>query len=633
MSFIEKLLHIAPGSAEKTGLLEKDKSTGKAGDKSGLFGSTLAKFGEKISKEDPKDQKEEIGIKKVKLSRGGLEVEISYPKSLIEKKGKGQAGKVITDPALLHELTGKSSASKERSDGVKGNTKSDTKQKSEVSESLIKKDSKEIINTKKDDTGHLSVLKKSSAIQDPKSKDQPEDETTDPKKVSGEVTKDVKHTPESAGQVDDSDSLQQTVSDKNPDEIGKTDQKKDRDHKVKEEKSDSPNTSVTNNLLQSSEAKVAVKHPQENIKIVKPETKRIFAENIGKKQEVESPSRTGKHSDVSVFEAVSPKPAPGTTEKDSKEINVIKPGHTHQNKDSKDISSATKPVTVKPAVGSKDIPNVVRDRYYGERVVKSSIQVNEGPKDTVEIKSNSKQAIHPNHPGMGENQTGKVDAKAVNSPFSMGGKEQHPGSSSEQQASDQSQKVVQEIDSTGNKEKSMKDAKTTTRTATTQSGNNTTALNSYSVTIPRQLAGKILSMVQKTPSSAHDQQTWQKHRLVMDNGQTLNVSARTTDGVLHLQLSGGNQDLNKLLQQHLQEIRNHLQEQMNVKVDLQFQSQTGGQSAQQFQQQRGNKGTFNDTSIFGNNLNDRTTEAGPDIPERQPLSNRRLGYNNTEWTA
>ncbi len=76
---------------------------------------------------------------------------------------------------------------------------------------------------------------------------------------------------------------------------------------------------------------------------------------------------------------------------------------------------------------------------------------------------------------------------------------------------------------------------------------------------------------QSETSKSGSSQRWSHHRLVMDDGQALNVSVRQAEGAMHLQLSAGNSELNKIIQQHIDEIRQHLQEQMNVEVNLQFQ--------------------------------------------------------------
>ncbi|HKI45651.1 MAG TPA: hypothetical protein VKA08_10005 [Balneolales bacterium] len=632
MSIVEKLLNMGVGLAEKAGSAGKGKSVGKVGDKFVHFGSTLAKLGKDVSAKDaPAQVNDNVGVKKVKLSRGGLEVEISYPKSLLDSKGSSYAGKDLSDPAILHELSDKkvsvkgksekeTSGSSDKTNGVG----SDKNQEQNVLESLKAGTQKKVVGDSKANV-EKSLGKEASVGS------------------SNEASADKKGVMAGSAQNDKNDKsvLKEVKSEDLKD--GSIPKKIDEAHAGKKNQTENENNSpATSNIIRAAAsngvANQAGKLPSKD----NPDALNTSASLKGKKNEPAPSSQvvrpainsngTGTTISDSGKSAVTHEMLPNPTGNAVREmvagsVNISKNEKVDPSKGKSTGPDAGKLKTVKT---SQDAPNVVRDRYYGQRIVKSSSpQVNEGPKDHVQIKGSSKAVLHNNHVSGSDGLTGTVDSKSVNSPLSTGGHKQRPGSDSNGQAQAQqtpankvkSDAGAPKIDPTGNG--------TVSHAQSAQTGNNAASITAPAqVNVPHVVAERLVSLVQK--SSQPDQpQTWQKHRLVMDNGQTLNVSERTSDGILHLQLSGGNQDLNKLLQQHMQEIQNHLQEKMHVQVDLQFQNQSNGQPAQQFQQQSGNGGAYHrPTNISSNDFDERTAE-----PKERPLSNRRLGYNNTEWTA
>lgn len=629
MSIVEKLLNIGAGVAEKAGNTGKVKPVGKAGDKSVLFGSTLAKLGKDVpAKGVPANANDNVGVKKVKLSRGGLEVEISYPKSLLEAKGSPYAGKDLNDPAILHELSdkkvsvkGKSEKETSGSSDMTSSVGSNRNQEQNVLESLKTETQKKVLNSGKANVekspgteaavgssnealankkGEIagSALNDKSVLKEVKGEDVngspiPENKIGEAHKEKKNQTENAKDSPVSAKM------LHAVTSNGVANQVGMLPSKDNHDTT----KSSAPAKSKKNEPASSSQ---------------------VTKQTINSKGTEQAIGDSGK-SPVA-HEMVLDSAGKATKEITAESANISK---TEKHDPSKGKGSEPVAGRLKTVKTSPDAPNVVRDRYYGQRIVKNSPQVNDGPKDKVEINGSSKAGSHNSHVLGSDGLTGTVDSKSVNSPLSTGGHKQHPGSNSNGQTQTQqtpankvkSEEGAPKIDPTGNA--------TVSHVHAAQSGNNAASITSPAqVNVPRVVAERLVSLVQKSSQPAQ-QQTWQKHRLVMDNGQTLNVSARTSDGVLHLQLSGGNQDLNRLLQQHMQEIQNHLQEKMHVQVDLQFQNQSNGQTAQQFQQQSGNGGGYHrPTNLSSNDFDERTAE-----PKERPLSNRRLGYNNTEWTA
>lgn len=124
-------------------------------------------------------------------------------------------------------------------------------------------------------------------------------------------------------------------------------------------------------------------------------------------------------------------------------------------------------------------------------------------------------------------------------------------------------------------------------------------------------------------------QGWQKHSIELENGKNINVSARKVDGVIQLKLSTLHNDLGKLLQQHQQEIRQHLERECDLKVDLQFdghegQDQTSGFFGDSSSSRQGQQG-------FGRGRGDQTSSKT--VEQVIPKSVRNFGYNKMEWIA
>ncbi|MDR8394251.1 hypothetical protein NC796_24090 [Aliifodinibius sp. S!AR15-10] len=125
-------------------------------------------------------------------------------------------------------------------------------------------------------------------------------------------------------------------------------------------------------------------------------------------------------------------------------------------------------------------------------------------------------------------------------------------------------------------------------------------------------------------------ETWQKHNFTLDDGKKIHLSARQVKGVLQLKLGSLHGDLNRLLQQHQQQIREHLEQECGTEIDLQLEN-SGEQQMSEFfggsnssPAQRGEKG--------GNVLGAAKTTS--DKTDRELTESvRNFGYNKMEWTA
>lgn len=143
----------------------------------------------------------------------------------------------------------------------------------------------------------------------------------------------------------------------------------------------------------------------------------------------------------------------------------------------------------------------------------------------------------------------------------------------------------------------------------------------------REFSAQLVRHLQQQSGSGKSGSTkaWNHHRFVMDDGQSLNVSVRHAEGAMQLQLSAGNSELNKIIQQHIDEIRQHLQEQMNVEIDLQLSNFGDPQTGSESEGLRGSTDADSGLDPAG-----QVASSNEQSPTR---SARYLGFNNNEWTA
>lgn len=120
---------------------------------------------------------------------------------------------------------------------------------------------------------------------------------------------------------------------------------------------------------------------------------------------------------------------------------------------------------------------------------------------------------------------------------------------------------------------------------------------------------------------------WRHHRFVLDDGKSVNVSFRQADGAIQVQLGTGNAELNRLLQQNMDEIRQHLRQELDVEVDLEFQNFEGGEFREGHPERPGRSGR--DSAPAGT-VEGTQAEFRAD-GTRQTV--RYLGFNTNEWTA
>jgi hypothetical protein len=125
-------------------------------------------------------------------------------------------------------------------------------------------------------------------------------------------------------------------------------------------------------------------------------------------------------------------------------------------------------------------------------------------------------------------------------------------------------------------------------------------------------------------------EVWQKHNFVLEDGKNIQVAAREVDGVLQLKLSSSYSELNKLLMEHENEIRELLENELELKVDLQMdgggESDMAGLFGGSSQQQSKDGGGPLD-------LNSLKKTKEQQVEEVVPKAVRKFGYNQNEWTV
>ncbi|SMO59375.1 hypothetical protein [Fodinibius sediminis] len=187
---------------------------------------------------------------------------------------------------------------------------------------------------------------------------------------------------------------------------------------------------------------------------------------------------------------------------------------------------------------------------------------------------------------------------------------------------DQELSLEMELQTGGNKDgEAPDDSKTLLKT-----GSSNTILQLKNVTGRREFSTQLVRQLQQQ-SKGEQTGSWQHHRFVLEDGQSLNVAARNIEGALHLQLSSGNTELNKVIQQHINEIRQHLKEQLNIEVDLHFQQFDD----QQAQQQSGESSAFSSSDYGPSSGPSKTEQSSASGSSINPT--RYLGFNHNEWTA
>ncbi|PAU94621.1 hypothetical protein CK503_07450 [Aliifodinibius salipaludis] len=142
------------------------------------------------------------------------------------------------------------------------------------------------------------------------------------------------------------------------------------------------------------------------------------------------------------------------------------------------------------------------------------------------------------------------------------------------------------------------------------------------------LPGLTQRIQQAASSSKGDSSNWQTHNFTLDDGKNIQLSVRESKGVLQVKMGSMNLDLSKLLQQNLQQIREHLKQEFGSEVDLHFENQQQGEESQFSEDTESLDRKRNYRNNFG--AKGVTVETAEDVSRKTV---RNFGYNQMEWTA
>lgn len=149
------------------------------------------------------------------------------------------------------------------------------------------------------------------------------------------------------------------------------------------------------------------------------------------------------------------------------------------------------------------------------------------------------------------------------------------------------------------------------------------------VSLRKKVLPGLTQRIQQAASSAKQNgDNWQKHTFTLDDGKNIQLSVRESKGVVQVKMGSMNLDLSKLLQQNLQQIREHLKQEFGTDIDLQFDNQQQGEESQfsgdtdQSAPKRNYQNNFAGESLAVENASDARTKTV-----------RNFGYNQMEWTA
>ncbi|MEQ8525942.1 hypothetical protein [Gracilimonas sp.] len=149
--------------------------------------------------------------------------------------------------------------------------------------------------------------------------------------------------------------------------------------------------------------------------------------------------------------------------------------------------------------------------------------------------------------------------------------------------------------------------------------------------IRRTVMPSLTQAVQKTISAGKaTPETWQKHSFELEDGNSIQLSTRQVDGVLQVKLATTSVELSRLMQQYEQEIKQHLEQECQLDVNLQF---DGGEQGQEMPNFFGNSSSSKNSSSMRSNGAGAEQTSSTSTDKNLQQSVRRFGYNQMEWTA
>mgnify|MGYP001034165847 CR=1 FL=1 len=157
---------------------------------------------------------------------------------------------------------------------------------------------------------------------------------------------------------------------------------------------------------------------------------------------------------------------------------------------------------------------------------------------------------------------------------------------------------------------------------------NLTSITISNISIKRDVLPGLSQLVQSSGTGKNMPESWNKHSFVLDDGSKIQLSSRKLDGVIQLKIGSSTPELNRLLQQHQNEIIDHLKKESTLEIDLQFENP----------KEESGPGTFDDQKSASQKLSmqrgsNNSTSSSRASEYASGRKIRSFGYNNMEWTA
>ena len=122
-------------------------------------------------------------------------------------------------------------------------------------------------------------------------------------------------------------------------------------------------------------------------------------------------------------------------------------------------------------------------------------------------------------------------------------------------------------------------------------------------------------------------ETFQQHTFYFDDGDSLKVAAKQTEGTLTLQIGAANQDIIRVIQQYSEEIKVHLKNELDIEIDLQLQN--GSDQAEAF---AGRQQTADSIASSQSSVREAVVNHNQ-VNSDSSMKSKFLGFNNNEWVG
>jgi hypothetical protein len=146
------------------------------------------------------------------------------------------------------------------------------------------------------------------------------------------------------------------------------------------------------------------------------------------------------------------------------------------------------------------------------------------------------------------------------------------------------------------------------------------------LTLRREILPSLSQVVFKSQEALKSApESWQKHSFSIDGGKQLNMSVREVDGIMILRVASSSPEIARILQQYEQDIRRHLEQECQIRIDLQLNDQGSQNPFAQFDETRQINRTVSQSDLRTSQNHVNSEISAPRV--------RNFGYNRMEWTA